>query len=84
MEKFKAETREVMKVFDQLEDIGYKMPEKDLSLRWKIFKNPSDVYAAIEDREDILSQKKKQLYEQMRNEQADFKQLLDTLDTEIV
>jgi len=53
------------------------MPEKELDLRWKIFKNPSDILKSVDDRDDVLNQKKKQLYEQMKSEQTDFKQRLD-------
>lgn len=77
IKKLQEETKEVMEIFDLLENAKFKMPEKELDLRWKIFKNPSDILKSVDDRDDVLNQKKKQLYEQMKSEQTDFKQMLD-------
>ena len=63
--KLKQETQDVMKIFEKLENMGHTMPANDLALRWKIFKNPSDIYEVVKERESQRGNSKKRLLDQM-------------------
>jgi dynein heavy chain len=84
MAKLKEETAEVIRIYDLLEDMNHKVDEVDTEIKWNIyFKYPQEILFLVDEREEALNQKKRNLYEEMRADQSEFKQKIDALEVRI-
>ena len=84
VQHLKGDSSEVMRVYDILGDMYFRVPEADLDTRLNInYKYPSDIDELVDKRLKDLANKKKKLLEEMKSEQTDFKQKIDSMEARV-
>jgi len=56
-----------------LEEFNYKFNKDDMNRRWQVFGNSKDVMELMDQRKNALEKDKVKFYENMKNNQTEFK-----------
>ena len=79
-----TESAEVMRIYDILNEMYYKVPDTDEEVRMTIFyKYPDEISWSAFHREEHLEAKKKKLLEDMKSEQGEFRNKMEKLEGDI-
>lgn len=72
-----------MDIYKILEEFNYKFSKEEMNKRWQVFGNTKEVTELMDVRKNALEKDKVKFLESMRNNQAEFKQMVESLEQTI-
>lgn len=70
-------------IYKILEEFNYKFSKEEMNKRWQVFGNTKEVTELMDVRKNALEKDKVKFLESMRNNQAEFKQMVESLEQTI-
>ena len=73
LQKIDQEQKSSLDIYKTLEEFNYKFNKDDMNRRWQVFGNSKDVMELMDQRKNALEKDKVKFYENMKNNQTEFK-----------
>lgn len=83
LQKIDQEQKSSLEIYKILEEFNYKFNKDDMNRRWEVFGNAKDVTELMDQRKNALEKEKVKFYENMKNNQTEFKQMVEILEQAI-
>lgn len=81
--KIDGDQKSSLEIYKILEEFNFKFSKEDMNKRWQVFGNTKEVTELMDVRKNALEKDKVKFLDNMRNNQQEFKQMVESLEQTI-